>query len=252
MARLKKTYGTMPPQRFDGIVLRLRKQGQAGAVLTIFTMQQGLRYAYMPASAKMVKAGMGRLQPFCVLSFNAWERDTGLLMGEYESNGGTLLNSMSLEQFAYGAVFIEMVTLLLPEKQADSSVYELLKIYGRFINLKDSRIVTVIAGWQLIERAGYMPDPEQVQVYQGWNVNHGQMEYYLSDELPVDENLHRVELSMPDRNLWKSILSYRWSLDETIQIRRQGIDLLECVLYDYVMQCTDKPLQSIQQLKDLL
>ena len=48
---------------------------------------------------------------------------------------------------------------------ADEVLYNLVRLYGRAIELKDIRIVTIIAGWQLMALTGFLPDIDTARVF---------------------------------------------------------------------------------------
>ena len=244
--RLRRSYGAPPPEPYDGIILRSQKR-EGALVLTVFTRQAGLQHVYVSRTGKALKSGMGNLQAFGEISFDAWQQGGALRLSEYESKGGALLRDVTLEQFSYAAVFVEMVLYLFPEPVADMGAYTLIRRYGRFLPIKDSRIVTVLAGWQLVRQAGLCPDIGTVSLYKGHHAVTGEVQYYLSDEA-VPEGMKPVLLSEDTRRLWGRLLDYAWQADETLLVNRQGINQLEQVLYAYIWQCTDRPLKTIHNL----
>ena len=54
-----------------------------------------------------------------------------------------------------------MVLLLTASGEKDEELYRLVRLYGRAIEIKDVRIVTVIAGWQLLALTGFLPETDE-------------------------------------------------------------------------------------------
>ena len=248
MSRIpRKTYAQKPSVRYDGIILKLKKGGANQAVLTVFTKQQGWLRLFVPKGKKAANQGSGSFFPLNRITFDAWEKNDSLSMGEYESRGHVLMADFAFEDYVYTQLFIEMVMALVPEHEVDVSIYQLVCRYAAAIEQKDTRIATIIAGWQLIALAGFCPDVRNVRVYRDGVDEYGNTRYSLfDDEQPV---LYPVELTEPSRLLWQQLLAYDWDKPEEIKINVHHLSILEQLLYQYVCQCSDKPLKTLELLQ---
>lgn len=242
----RKAYGTMPPQRFDGVILQLKKGGAAQALMLVFTKQTGWIRVFAPKGKRALNQGIGGFFPLSEITFNAWERDGVFSLGEYESKANKLMADMTFDGYVYSQIFIEMLFHLLPEHERDQQVYELLCYYSRALEVKDARILTIIAGWQLVSIAGFRPDVEQVMVYRNGVDNNGEIIYSLYDE--PQELLLPVTISDGVRKLWNEILEYAWDSGTVLKVNVRDIAVLEKLLFDYVQQCSDRALKSVELL----
>lgn len=249
MKRTYKGHQQKPAKRYDGVILNVRKTNATQRVITAFTLQQGWLRMFLRKGQKGMSQGTGGLFAFSEVTFDAWEGNGVLTLGEYETMVNKLAPSLTLEAFAYTQILVEMVLNLIPEHEADERVYRLLCCYSRLIGEKDGRILTIIAGWQLIALAGFCPDVEKVLVYGNGRAESGRSLYVLSEEW--QQGLPLIEVPKEYRGLWKVILTYDWTGQETIQVNKQGIYLLEDLMYSYVQQCTDYSLRSTALLDDI-
>ena len=244
----KRVIGAMPPERYDGIVLNLKKGMAAQSMLTVFTKQRGWMRIFLTKGKKAMQ-GVGGLLPFSLISFDAWQKGNTFSLGEYECQGNDMIRNFSYERYVYMQIFVEMVLVLFPEGEADGAVFSLLEHYSQALPVKDTRILTIIAGWQLVSAAGFRPDTAQVQVYLDGLDESGQQQYSFADEPP--ELGSPVRLPDTVRNLWEKLLDYSWQDAQTIIIGKQSITTLEALLYSYVRQCAEWPLKSIAALGDI-
>jgi DNA repair protein RecO len=214
--------------------------------MTVFTLQQGWFRVFLNTSRKHRNQGIGSLSALSIITFDTWEREGALNLGEYECVVNTLISFLTVESYAYAQICIEMVLHLFPEKEADRNVYELLCRYSNLAGKKNERILTIITGWQLVALAGFCPDIDTVHIYQRGITDKGRPVYYLSEEL--EPGLPAVALPYPVQQLWKTILAYDWNTEQQLQISKNAIAFLEELLYSYVQQCTEQPLHAVDFL----
>ena len=100
MNRRTNSYGPMQKTRaYTGIILRLQKGRSRQLQLTIFTKESGILYVYAPKGKKGYNQGFGSFMAFSPITFDAWERDHVLFMGEYESHRSTILDALSWDHY---------------------------------------------------------------------------------------------------------------------------------------------------------
>ena len=130
--------------------------------------------------------------------------------------------------------------------EADEVLYNLVRLYGRAIELKDVRIVTLIAGWQLMALTGFLPDIDTARVfYQGQGYCQ-QPVYYIDDEMP--ENMKELPLTPTVRQTWKTLVHYPWGTEKTVNLRGSDLKFLEALLYNYVNQCSERQMKTPELL----
>ncbi|MCI1821029.1 MAG: DNA repair protein RecO C-terminal domain-containing protein [Megasphaera sp.] len=246
MMRHNTGYNAARYQRFDGVILTIKKNHSSYQIMTVFTLQQGWFRVFLNTSRKHRNQGIGSLSALSIITFDAWERGGSLTLGEYECVVNTLISYLTVESYAYAQICIEMVLHLIPEKAADRNVYGLLCRYSKLVGEKNERILTVITGWQLVALAGFCPDIDTVHIYRKGITDTGRPVYYLSEE--PEPALPAVMLPLSVQQLWKTILAYDWNAAQPLQISKRAISFLEELLYSYVQQCTEQPLRAVDFL----
>lgn len=240
---MKKYYrksGFMAPSAlsYEGIVLQSRRTGQQH-VLTVFTKQAGIMRVFIRHSRKG-KQGYGVPMVLSIMTFDAMRQGDGYVLHEYDSRSNEAVRRLTLDGYVYVQMFLEMILALIPAGQADTAVYMLLEQYARAAEKKDIRMATIVAGWQLAALAGFAPDRERMRLFV--HITEQRTVYCLADEeVP---NMEEVALTTSFRQDWQTIFQYQWGQTETVCFREKNMTLLEQILYDYVEQCSEKPLRS--------
>lgn len=234
-----------PSARYDGIILAVKKRGQYH-VLVVFTRQQGTIHVLVRTSKKG-KQGFGALLPLSAITFDAICQGETYTLSEYDCQSNKAMRDLTLDGYVYSQLFVDMTLHLVPPAEPDYQVYELLRLYGCMIQEKPIRLVTIIAGWQLVAAAGFGPDVETVRVFRAYQ--DGEPIYYLGDE--GTEAMTEVTLTASLKEDWQAMLTYQWGSNRTVHFKQTNIDILEILLYQYVEQCSERKLHSLTLWKQL-
>lgn len=233
-------YGRPSSRPYDGVILKCRKASAKQLVLTIFTCQQGLMTVLARRSSQG-KMGYGSLTPLAEITFDVLEKDEVCTLTEYDCRSNQRLRQLTWDSYVYSQIFTEIVLFLTTAGEKDETVYNLIRLYGRAIELKEPRIVTIIAGWQLVALTGFLPDIASAPIFQGGVGYGGQPGYYIGTEA---ENMQEIPVSESVRQTWQTLVHYVWGSQEKIHLRRQDLAFLEQLLYNYVSQCREKRMKS--------
>ena len=141
-------YNQKPTSRYDGMILQTQKRGQE-LVLSVFTKQEGLLRVFVPKRCRG-KQGFGALMALSGITFDAVQTPSLLVLREYECHSNPGVMQLTWDRYIYSQIFIEMVQHIFPSHEADEQAYELMVIYSQALLCKNPRIVTIIAGWQLL------------------------------------------------------------------------------------------------------
>ena len=125
----------MPLEKSEAIVLKTFNWSESSRTVVFFTRDFG-KLALVDKGGRSLKSKRGRLMPFArlELTFYSSEKETRGYMAEIE-----LLEAYSFDKegtlgrLAYASAACELLNLLLPEKQAQESLFEYLCAYLRFI-----------------------------------------------------------------------------------------------------------------------
>ena len=239
---MRNIYQQKPIRRYDGVILQTRKRGQE-LILSVFTKQEGLVRVFVSKRCRG-KQGFGALLAFSHITFDAVLASSMLILREYECTSNPGMQQLTWERYIYSQVFTEIVQHMFPNQEADAQAYELIIIYSQAIWHKNPRIVTIIAGWQLLALAGFYPDVSRVHIFAA-GIDGNRHIYYLSDgdEL-FKEPLPEVAVPSSIRSLWQTLFTYTWGQVQTLHLSAKGLAFLEDVLYSYTAQCSDKKMKS--------
>ena len=200
-------YNQKPTSRYDGMILQTQKRGQE-LVLSVFTKQEGLLRVFVPKRCRG-KQGFGALMALSGITFDAVQTPSLLVLREYECRSNPGVMQLTWDRYIYSQIFIEMVQHIFPYHEADEQAYELIVIYSQALLCKNPRIVTIIAGWQLLALAGFYPDTAHVRLFSA-GMDGRRPLYYLSDgEEPLKEPLPEVQVLPEMRSLWEHDIVFR-------------------------------------------
>ncbi|MGN0947631.1 MAG: DNA repair protein RecO [Megasphaera sp.] len=237
-------YGRRPSRSYEGVILTVRKSSAKQLVVTVLTKEAGLLHVLARRSTQG-KMGYGTLAPLAEMAFDVFEKDGVYTLTEYDCRSNRRLRDLTWDGYVYSQIFIEMVLFLTAGGEKDDVLYNLVRLYGRAIELKDIRIVTLIAGWQLVALTGFLPDIEKVRVFYGGTGYCGQPAYYLDDApAGIPDGMAELALSGAVRKTWQTLVRYAWGTPEKVSLRRGDLKFLEALLYSYVNQCSERQLKA--------
>lgn len=241
--RMGNIYQQKQTRRYDGVILQARKRGQE-LVLSVFTRQEGLVRVFVSKRCRG-KQGFGALLALSHITFDAVSVSSMLILREYECTSNPGMQQLTWDCYIYSQIFTEIVQHIFPNQEADEQAYELIVIYSQAIWQKNPRIVTIIAGWQLLALAGFYPDVSRVHVFAA-GMDGNRHIYYLSDgDEPFKEPLPEIAVPSSVRSLWQTLFTYAWGHAQTLHLSANGLAFLEDVLYSYTVQCSDKKMRTL-------
>lgn len=235
-----------PARSYDGVVLRIRKNSAGTRVLTVFTAQKGLIRIFAGTVKQTAKQGGSPFLLLSDISFEAWEKDGGYTLSEYECRNSRAMLDLEWQTYVYSQIFTDIALALLPEAEADMRVFALLRAYCAGINTKDVRTATIVAGWQLVGLAGLFPDPENVYVYRDGRYANGMRRWHIGTARREGRLSERLSPVLKEQ--WESVCSYTWERGTTLRLTAAALQYLEEFLYSYVSECSERELKSLQLL----
>lgn len=241
-----RSFGQRPSRPYDGIILAVKKTSAKQLVLTILTHQEGILHVLARRSTQG-KMGYGALAPLAEISFDVFEKDGVHTLTEYDCRANRRLRDLTWDGYVYSQIFVEMVLLLTASGEKDEELYRLVRLYGRSIEVKDVRIVTVIAGWQLLALTGFLPETDEARIFYRGRGYCDQPVYYIDYQDRGD--MAELPLTPAVRQTWQTLIRYPWGTDETINLRRGDLNFLEALLYNYVNQCGEGQMKTPDLLK---
>lgn len=249
MKRKTSYGGARPSHPYDGVILNIKKAGMRHQLMRVYTRQAGILSVFADSS-HVKRQGYGSLMVLGEITFDAIEKNGEYRLTEYECRGNASMMKLTWQAYTYTQIFMEMVLNIMAPHQIDEGIYRLLIIYGRAVEVKNPRIVTLIAGWQLISRAGFYPDVDHVRIYVDTMDYRAKPVYILSDT--SEEGRREIPLLPSVRELWKTVLQYSWNQTKVLHLKASDVDMIEQLLYSYFRQCSEKELKSLVLLENML
>ncbi|WP_296827575.1 DNA repair protein RecO [uncultured Megasphaera sp.] len=241
-----RSYGQKPSRSYEGLILAVKKTSAKQLVLTVLTRQEGLLHVLARRSTQG-KMGYGSLSPLAEISFDVFEKDGVYTLSEYDCRANRRLRDLTWDGYVYSQIFVEMVLFLTASGEKDDELYRLVLLYGRAIEVKDVRIVTVIAGWQLLALTGFLPETGEARIFYRGRGYCDQPVYYI--DYQDRDDMAELALTPAVRQTWQTLIGYPWGTDEKINLRSGDLHFLEALLYNYVNQCSERQMKTPELLK---
>lgn len=227
------------------LVLQAKDSGDADRLVTFFTEDQGVIQLFARHVRRARSPMAGTVQPFAFLEIT------------YDNGKSRSLRQCSLlEPFAhmrqdlmamaYGAVVAEIVVQFWPEGEGEPDLlYQLLAIF-RLMQERNPRLVSLAAGWQLLQRAGFGPElSECVHCH-----NRVELPCHFSSQLggTVCKECATGEAFLLSEKVYELLLTLlSLDFDNPSHFVIIGSDLmqLEKLFLDYLTCHLDRPLKSL-------
>ena len=146
-------------QRCEGIVLRHSAYGEADRILSLLTLEHGLKKGFARSARNSRKRFGSALEPFTQATFY-WREGRGALWSLQEAE---LLNPRfglrkDFELLAVASYGVELVELLLVEGEPQPQIYAILNSFLDYLNSGgEPDIARLLLELRLVYLLGYMP-----------------------------------------------------------------------------------------------
>ncbi len=242
----------MAQYQTEAILLTVRDWGEADRVATLFSREYGKLVA-MAYGARYPKSKLaGCMQPFIHL-------DAAILSGksmdsikQCEVKNSFRKAREDLHCMAYGAFIAEITTELCPERQAEPLIFDLLLDIFRVIIERNPRLVALAGAWQLLSLCGYYPEYANCTIC-GKNITFpAHFDAGAGGAVCTLCHHHKChEFGQAECDLIKRLLHLNWKNPEHFTVNKATLLQTENILINYLVHCLDKPLKSIEFIKQL-
>ncbi len=179
----------------EGIVLSVRKRGEGGRSVRLFTRTSG-RETFFASRAALRRCGPGLLQPFAMLRYTAATSNGGGILVQYEGRAPLDILGLPYEDLARWYYAVEIAEAFFPEGEADGAAYALLAAAAGHGRERNPAVGAFILSVQLLAAAG--SDPAS------------------------DEPMEVLRLSPEGRALLLACRQWRWAGDFPLRISRRA------------------------------
>ncbi|MCE5287450.1 MAG: DNA repair protein RecO [Pelosinus sp.] len=158
----------------------------------------------------------------------------------------------NLDYMAYGALMLEMVNELCPERQVEPLIFDLLLSGITQLSRHNPRLVALAAAWQLLALSGFYPEYEKCI---SCGIELTENAYFSAKQgggiCPncADESL--LEFAVATRKFLNCLLHLDLSNPQPFTVTGLVLKQVEAILLTYVSVCLDKPLKSISFINQL-
>ena len=145
--------------RVRAIVLRRRDTGEADRIVTLYTAEHGKRRVVAKGTRRPGSRLAGHLEPFCATNLLLARTRTLDIVSQAETIEAFAAVRRSELGIASAGYLCELVDALMPEEQAQESVFELLyACLGLLSAERDPRLVRHVFEMGLLRQLGYRPE----------------------------------------------------------------------------------------------
>lgn len=193
----------------EGILLHVRRAGEGGRSLSLFTRSEGRITAFISKSS-LTRWGTGALFPMASLRYSAVRQGELAIITQYEGNVPFSFLDLPYEEITRWYYAIEIANRFFPEGEPDPGVYALLSAAGRMGAVKNKTIVAFILAVQLLAEAGF--DPAE------------------------SEPTETLSLSEDGQALLQAFRAYRWQGQLSIRVTRPAFEAAARYLDAFILQ----------------
>lgn len=150
----------MPIQNDEGILLEIRKAGEGGRFVRLFSRKSGTFSAFI-SRAVLTRCGTGALFPFARLRYSCARNGDMAVLTQYEGRMSLPFLSMDYGEITQWYYAAELVMAFFPEGESDLRAYALLERASAFAVTRNRTISAMILSVQLLSLAGMDPAEEE-------------------------------------------------------------------------------------------
>ncbi|MBP1765026.1 MAG: recO [Firmicutes bacterium] len=147
----------MAQYQAEAILLAVRDWGEADKLVTLFSREYGKISAVAYGARRPKNRMSGTLQLFShvELSLSQGNKLDTIRQCDVKVSFRTLRED--LVQMAYGVFVLELADELLPDRQPEPEIFDLLLTVLTVIQRRNPRVVALAAAWQMLALAGFQP-----------------------------------------------------------------------------------------------
>ncbi len=147
----------MAQYQAEAILLAVRDWGDSDKLVTLFSHEYGKISAVAYGARRPKNRMSGTLQLFShvELSLSQGNKLDTIRQCDVKTSFRNLREN--LIQMAYGVFILELVDELLPDRQPEPEIFDLLLTVLTVMQRRNPRLVALAAAWQLLMLAGFQP-----------------------------------------------------------------------------------------------
>jgi DNA repair protein RecO (recombination protein O) len=242
----------MSQYKTEAILLTTRDWQEADRIITLFSREYGKIVAMAYGVRRAKNHFAGTLQQFMYLDVVLAQGKNMDSIKQCDIKSPFKEVRDNLDYMAYGALMLELVNELCPERQAEPLIFDLLLSGIKQLSQHNPRLVALAVSWQLLSLAGFCPEYEKCiscgeiltgNAYFNAKLGGGVCKNCADQSLP--------EFSAAAQNFLACLLNLELANPKSFMVTGLALKQVEAILLTYVLVCLDKPLKSITFINQL-
>ena len=242
----------MAQYQTEAVVVAVRDWGDADKIVTLFSRDHGKIIAFANGARRPKSPLAGGMQLFTHLDVRLSSGKNYDSVKQCETKHSFRHVQEDFNCMAYGMFIAELVAELCPERQSEPGVFDLLVEVLSILSLRNPRMVALAWAWQILFIMGYYPDFNQCGIC-GQPLSFPAFFSLSSSGCICSQCEHNglPEVSAKVYEFIACLLHVDWRDPGTFTVNGTVLMQTEKILMDYLMQCLDKPLRSMNFIKQV-
>jgi DNA repair protein RecO (recombination protein O) len=236
----------------EAILVAARDWGEADKMVTLFSREYGKIIAFANGARRPKSPLAGGMQLFTHLDVRLASGKNYDSVKQCEIKHSFRHVQEDFNCMAYGTFIAELVAELCPERHPEPQVFDLLLEVMMILALRNPRMVALAWAWQLLFIMGYYPDFEHCVIC-GRTLS---LPAYFSFSdggciCSICDHYQLPEVSEKMVSFINCLLHIDWRNPVEFTVNGTVLMQTEKILMEYLMQCLDKPLKSMNFIKQV-
>lgn len=236
----------------EAILLAVRNWGEADKMVTFFSRDMGKIKAVAYGCRRPKSPLAGGMQIFSQLRLQVMSGNQLDSIRQCETLQSFKEVREDLVCVAYAAFLAEVTAECCPEHHPEPAIYDLLLAAFSTLDLRNPRLVALAAAYQLLEYTGYQPSYTKCVICQSEITTDSAFSIEKGGAVcPNCRSADMLAFTLPMQGFIKNLLQLNWHRMEPFAIRGAILMSTESLLLAYLQFILDKPLKSLNFIKQL-
>lgn len=242
----------MAQYQVEAIVVAVRDWGDADKIITLFSREHGKIIAFANGARRPKSPLAGGMQMFTHLEVTLSPGKNSDSIKQCDVKHAFRQLQEDFNSMAYGAFIAELTAELCPERQPEPHIFDLLLTVFHVLTVRNPRIAALAYAWQLLFITGYSPEFGQCTLC-GSEISFPAYFSFISGGCVCRQCEHKGLPEFNDKvnQFIRCLLTLDWQNPGCFSVNPTSLVQTEKMLLGYLMQCLDKPLKSMNFIKQV-
>ncbi|WP_378953794.1 DNA repair protein RecO [Pelosinus sp. sgz500959] len=242
----------MAQYQAEAILVAVRDWGDADKIVTLFSREHGKIIAFANGARRPKSPLAGGMQLFTHLEVMLLPGKNSDSVKQCEVKHAFRQLQEDFNCMAYGAFIAELTAELCPERQPDPHIFDLLLTVFHVLTVRNPRIVALAYAWQLLSITGYSPEFDRCTLC-GQEINFPAYFSFNNGGYVCSQCEHDGLSEINDKvhQFTHCLLTLDWHNPGGFSVNPTVLVQTEKLLLGYLMQCLDRPLKSMNFIKQV-